>query len=66
MKWSKVQTELSRPRISTQLQFVVVVLTLNRIIKAVVTRQAPVTLELRNTAGKKHKHIEGGTCIYHS
>ena len=31
---------------------VVVVLTLTRIIKSVVTRQAPVTLELRNTPGK--------------
>ena len=34
---------------------VVVVLTLTRIIKFVVTGQAPVTLELRNTPGKKHK-----------
>ena len=34
---------------------VVVVLTLTRIIKSVVTGQAPVTLELRNTPGKKHK-----------
>ena len=32
---------------------VVVVLTLTRIIKSVVTGQAPVTLELRNTRGKK-------------
>ena len=32
---------------------VVVVLTLTRIIKSVVTGQAPVTLELRNTPGKK-------------
>ena len=31
---------------------VVVVLTLTRIIKSVVTGQAPVTLELRNTPGK--------------
>ena len=31
---------------------VVVVLTLTRIVKYVVTRQAPVTLELRNTPGK--------------
>ena len=31
---------------------VVVVLTLTRIIKSVVTGQAPVTLELRNTSGK--------------
>ena len=35
---------------------VVVVLTLTRMIKSVVTGQAPVTLELRNTpVGKKHK-----------
>ena len=34
--------------------FVVVVLTLTRIIKSVVTGQAPVTLELRNTPGKTH------------
>ena len=34
---------------------VVVVLTLTRIIKSVVTGQAPVTLELRNTLGEKHK-----------
>ena len=33
----------------------VVVLTLSRIIKSVVTGQAPVTLELGNTPGKKHK-----------
>ena len=37
---------------------VVVVLTLTRIIKSVVTGQAPVTLELRNTPGKNtHNHI---------
>ena len=33
----------------------VFVLTLTRIIKSVVTEQAPVTLELRNTPGKKHE-----------
>ena len=33
----------------------VVGLTLTRVIKSVVTGQAPVTLELRNTPGKKHK-----------
>ena len=33
--------------------FVVVVLTLTRIIKSVVTGQAPVTLEPKNTLGKK-------------
>ena len=42
-----------------------VVLTLTRIIKSVVTGQAPVTLELRNTPGRKTQ-IKGGTCIYHS
>ena len=35
---------------------VVVALTLTRIIKSVVTGQAPVTLELRNTPGKTHTH----------
>ena len=34
---------------------VVVVLTVTRIIKSVVTGQAPVTLELKNTLGEKHK-----------
>ena len=43
----------------------VVVLTLTRIIKPVVTGQAPVTLELRNTPGKTHT-TQGGTRIYHS
>ena len=43
--------------------FVVVVLTLTRRIKSVVTGQAPVTLELRNTPGKKHKQTKGGTRI---
>ena len=37
---------------------VVVVLTLTRIIKSVVTGQAPVTLELRNTPGKTHTQPE--------
>ena len=32
---------------------VVVVITITRIVKSVVTGQAPVTLELRNTLGKK-------------
>ena len=45
---------------------VVVVLTLTRIIKSVVTGQAPVTLELSNTPGKKHKQTRGGTRIYHN
>ena len=34
---------------------VVVVLTLTRVIKSVVTGQAPVTLDLKNTPGKNHK-----------
>ena len=34
-----------------------------RIIKSVVTAQAPVTLELRNTRGKKHKQIQGVRCM---
>ena len=37
---------------------VIVVLTLTRIIKSVVTGQAPSTLELRNTPGKKHKQTK--------
>ena len=45
---------------------VVVILTLTRIIKSLVTGQAPVTLELRNTPGEKHKQTTGGTRIYHS
>ena len=44
---------------------VVVVLTLSRMIKSVETGQAPVTLELRNTRGKKHKQTEGGTRMCH-
>ena len=44
---------------------VVVVLTLTRIIKSVLTGQAPVTLELRNTPGKTHT-TQGGTRTYHS
>ena len=42
---------------------VVVVLTLTRLIKSVVTGQAPGTLELRKTPGKKTQ-TEGGTRIY--
>ena len=41
-------------------------LTLTRTIKSVVTGQAPITLELRNTPGEKHKQTKGGTRIYHS
>ena len=44
---------------------VAIVLTLTRIIKFVVTGQAPVTLELRNTPGKTHT-TQGGTRTYHS
>ena len=43
----------------------VVVLTLSRNIKSVVTGQAPVTLELRDTPGK-NTTTQGGTRIYHS
>ena len=45
---------------------VVVVLTLTRIIKSVAARQAPVTLEVRNTPGKKQSHTKGGARTYHS
>ena len=45
---------------------VVVVLTFARIIKSVVTGQAPVTLELRNNPGKKHKQTKGVTRIHRS
>ena len=45
---------------------VVVVLKLTRIIKSVVTGQAPVTLEMRKTPGKKHKQTKGGTRIHDS
>ena len=37
---------------------VVVILTITRVIKSVVTGQAAVTLELRNTPGKKHKQAK--------
>ena len=40
---------------TTYSQQLVVVVTLTRIIKFVVTGQAPVTQELRKTPGKKHK-----------
>ena len=46
-----------------QVVVVVVVLTLTRIIKSVVTGQAPVTLELRNTPGKTHTQ-PGGVHAY--
>ena len=45
---------------------VVVVLTLSRIVKSVVTGQAPVIPELTNTPGRKHKQTKGGTRIYRS
>ena len=38
----------------------VLVLISTRITKSVVTGQAPVTLELRNTPGKKHRQTKGG------
>ena len=44
---------------------ILVVLTLTRIIKSVVTGQAPVTLKLRNTPGNKTQ-TKGGTRIYHN
>ena len=44
---------------------VVVVLTLTRIVNAMVTGQAPVTLEWRNTPGEKRKQTKSGTRIYH-
>ena len=42
---------------------VVVVLAFIRIIKSVVTGQAPVTLELRNTPGRKRIHKVVHACI---
>ena len=47
---------------------VVVVLTLTRIIKSVVTGRAPVTLELRNTPGKNTNNPRWytHTFVYHS
>ena len=54
------------PRREVHVVAVVVVLALTRIIKSVVTGQAPVILELRNTPDEKHKQTKGGTRIYHS
>ena len=52
---------------STQQESGVVVLTFTRIIKSVVTGQAPVTLEWRNTPQeKKHKQKLKWSRIYHS
>ena len=45
---------------------IIVVLTLTRIIKSVVTGQAPVALELRNTLEGKTQTTQSGTRIYHS
>ena len=45
------------------LLLVVVILTLTRIIKSLVAGHAPVSLELRNTPGKKHK-AKSGTRAY--
>ena len=45
---------------------VVVVLTLPHMVKSVVTGQPPVTAELRNTPGKRHKRTKCGTRIHHS
>ena len=47
-------------------KYVVVVLTLTRIIKAVVTGLAPVTPELRNTQGKKTHTTQGGSYTHTS
>ena len=47
------------------LYHVVVVLTLTRTINSVLTGQAPVTLELRNTPGNRHTQTKGGTRIHH-
>ena len=44
---------------------VVIVLTLTRTFKSVVTGQTAVTLELKNTPGE-NTHNPGGTRIYHS
>ena len=44
----------------------VVVVTLTRIIKSLVTGQAPVTLEMSNTLRKIHKQTKRGTRINHS
>ena len=42
---------------------VVVVLTLSRIIKSVITGQAPVILEWENIPGQKHKQTKSGSYI---
>ena len=52
------------PWYSIQYTVYVVVITLTRIIKS--GHRTGSTLELRNTAGKKHKQTKGGTRIYHS
>ena len=58
MSWYGLST------ISSKLgQVVVVVLTLTRMIKSVVTGHAPVTLELRNTPRKKKSQTKGDTHI---
>ena len=56
-----------RPTPPTRGVLVVVVLTLTRIIKSVVTGQAPVTLEPRNTPGKNTNNSRWYTHrLYHS
>ena len=42
---------------------VVIVLMLNRLIKSVVTEQAPVTLEWSNTAGENTRNQQGYTYV---
>ena len=44
----------------------VAVLTLTRIKKSVVTGQAPVTLEWRNTRGEEKKHNQTKAVVYQS
>ena len=58
ISWGQILSQTQQHRIVVAV--VAVVLTLARIVKFVVTGQAPVTLELRNTPGKKHT-TQGGT-----
>ena len=59
---ASVRTTTFLPKPATMIEVdVVLVLTLTCIIKSVVTGQAPVTLELRNTPDKKYKQTKCGT-----
>ena len=60
----KAKDEYTDKIVHNRTRIVVVVLTLTCVIKSVVTGQAPVTLELRNTPGKTQ--TQGGTRLYHS